>query len=608
MPARFLSDAAESLVRVLGISGLGNALSFKRSQWPGLDEREYGICPGQDAAAALVVKGHLAAAASEECFNHQRHSGEFPINSIQYCLSQQNLRSQDIDLLVHSYDFSAYAELYLRSRSQAKLYRKVISRNAVLKQIRRYLPGVPIERVQQISHHLAHAANAYLTSGWEDCVVLVMDGLGGVRGVTAYRAQAKGFEEIKEIFAANSIGIFLGLVAMQLGFNFQGDQDQVIHLAREGDAARFRPFFEQAAKLGRDGAILIPPLWLNKTRPEREFYLATRRCLTDYLGPRRLPTDEIVQRHRDIAAGLEECLKRVVLHICRHLRAVTGLPRIALVGDVALNFEVNGHLLRSGVFSEVFVPPAPGDDGAALGAALLGAWTHREATKPRMHLPFYGPSHVRKEIIEACRRSARKVKVKSLLNLAGSCRQAAKLISEGKSVAWYHGRMEFGPNALGHRNIVAIPGAPQVENWLKDAGLSSGVFRPVGMAVLAEEVHLVTDLPVGTDLPYMNVTAPIREAFARRLSAITNCEGMARLQTVSRKDNPGFHCLLSEVKKLTGCPILMTTSFRTQADPMVDTPQQALDAFLQTEIDYLFLGNHLVWRATDPSDPFNSKQ
>jgi carbamoyltransferase len=602
------SDAAESPVRVLGISGLGNALSFKRSEWPGMDEREYGICPGQDAAAALVVNGHLAAAVSEECFSHKRHSGEFPIHSIRFCLSQQNLRSQDIDLLVHSYDFSVYQDLYLRSRSQAELYRKVFSRNAVLKQVRRYLPGVPIERVQQISHHLAHAANAYHTSGWKDCVVVVMDGLGGVRGVTAYHARRKGFEEMQEIFAANSIGIFLGLVAMQLGFNFRGDQDQVIHLARDGDAARFRSFFEQAVKLGRDGAILIPPLWLNKTQPEREFYLGTRRYLTDYLGPPRLPKDEIVQRHRDIAAGLEECLKRAVLHICSHLRAVTGLPRIALAGDVALNFEMNGHLLRSGMFSEVFIPPAPGDEGTAVGAALLGAWTRRETTEPGRRLPFFGPSHVHNEIIEACRRSAGKVRVRSLLNLAGSCRQAANLIAQGKSVAWYHGRMEFGPTALGHRNIIAIPGAPQVENWLRDAGLSSGLFRPVGTAVLAEEVHLVTDLPVGTDLPYMNVTALIRGRFATGLSAITNSEGMVRLQTVSRKDNPEFHCLLNEVKKLTGCPILMTTSFRTQSDPIVDTPQQALDAFLNTEIDYLFLENHLVWRATDPSDPFNSAQ
>ena len=375
-------------MRILGISGLGNALRFKRLQWPGLDEREYGISPGQDAAAALVVDGQLVAAAAEERFNNQRHSGDFPISAVGYCLSQVDLNCQDIDLLVHSYDYSIYEELYLLDKSQAELYRAVFSKEALLKQVRQYLPNLPNERVQQLSHHLAQAAGAYLGSGWKECAVLIMDRLGEGQSVTAYYARENGFEEVKEIFAANSIGTFLGLVAMQLGFNFRGDDDRVIHLARRGDAARFRSFFDEAVELARDGTILIPPLWRNKTRREREFYLATRRCLTDYLGPARQPKDEIVQRHRDIAAGLQECLNRVLLHICRHLRAVTGLPRIALGGDVALNYKANGYLLLSGVFDEVFIPPAPGDDGSALGAALFGAWIHREARNVRMPLLF----------------------------------------------------------------------------------------------------------------------------------------------------------------------------------------------------------------------------
>jgi carbamoyltransferase len=370
-------------VRILGISGLANAKRFKRSQWPGLDEREYSISPGLDVAAALVIDGGLVALKASEAEERSsgKQAGGFPIDAVQDCLAEANLTYRDIDTLVHAYDYSAYEELYLLSKSDAAFYREVLSGEALWAQVHRYLPKLPTERVRQVPHHLAHAAGAYFPSGWTDCAVLVVDGLSEGQGVTSYFVRGGHFEEIKEIVTANSIGVLLGLVAMHLGFAFQNAEDKVVRLALDGDPDRFRPFFELAVQLARDGSILIPPLWRNKTRRDQEFYLETRRYLTEYLGPARLPSDEVLQRHRDIAAALQECLGRVLIHCCRYLRLVTGLPRIAIAGDIALNYGAGRHLLEAGVFEEVFEPDALGDDGAAVGAALLGALAGIGATR-----------------------------------------------------------------------------------------------------------------------------------------------------------------------------------------------------------------------------------
>lgn len=370
-------------MRIIGISGLANIADFQRSHWPGLDERDYLISPGNDAAAVLVVDGELLAAAREESFNRRPHTGDFPIQAIQYCLSHEKLGYEDIDLLVHSYDYSEYEELYLQGGITEELYRTVLSKQALLAKVKRYLPNFPENRVEQVPHHLAHAASAYFRSGWEEGVVLVADDLNVGPAVTVYHARGPELKEIQEIFAPNSIGIFFGLVAMHLGFDFSGAQDKVIHLSRNGDPERFRSFFNQAIELGHEGTVLVRPLWLNKTRKEREFYLATRRYLVERLGSAKKAGDEITQTHRDIAAGLQECMVRVILHMCRHLRGVTGLPRIALAGEVALNNQVNAGLMQAAIFDEIFIAPAPGNDGSALGAALLSAGRHRESRNGR---------------------------------------------------------------------------------------------------------------------------------------------------------------------------------------------------------------------------------
>src|SRR6201987_1100297 len=322
-------------MRILGIGGLAGAKSFRRSHWPNVDEREYPIWIGLDAAAALVVDGELVVTAKEESFNRSRQSGDFPERSIEYCLSPLKLAPDGIDLLVHCFDYSDYEELYLRDRHSVEFYEKVLSKGALLKEVRQRLPGIPPKRVRQIPNHLAHAAGAYLTSGWDQCAVAVIDGLGDGQSTTGYYASTKGLTQINEIAAYDSIAVFYSLISLHLGFNWHGDEWQLMDLATQGDASRFRLFFEHAVQLRPDGTILIAPMRLNRRSDEREQYLATRRYLYEYLGPKRLPNEEIQQRHKDVVAGLQECMNGGVLHICKHLAEATGQRKIAWPGQVA---------------------------------------------------------------------------------------------------------------------------------------------------------------------------------------------------------------------------------------------------------------------------------
>src|SRR6201987_645085 len=264
-------------MRILGIGGLAGTRAFQRLNWPGLDDREYPIALGLDAAAALVINGDVVATPKEDSFNRLVHTTDFPAEAIKFCLSSKNLVPKDIDALVHCFDYSDYQELYLVSKRSSEFYQTVLSKEALLREVKRHLPALPADRVRQVSNHLAHAAGAYLTSGWEDCLAVVIDGLGDGQSATGYLASERGLAEVKEIALYDSIAVFYSLISVHLGFNWLGDEWWLLDLASEGDASRFRPFFEQAVQLRPGGNIMIGPLRLNRRSDEREQYLATRR-------------------------------------------------------------------------------------------------------------------------------------------------------------------------------------------------------------------------------------------------------------------------------------------------------------------------------------------
>ena len=581
-------------MRILGIGGLAGAKAFKRLNWPNLDDREYSVAPGLDAAAALVINGELVATANEESFSRSVHTTEFPAKAIKFCLSAKNLVPEEIDALVHCFDYSDYKELYLVGKRSSELYRTVLSKEALLREVRRHLPTFPGERVHQISNHLAHAAGAYLTSGWDDCLVAVIDGLGDGQSATAYSASERGLVEIKEIAAHDSIAIFYSLISVHLGFNWQGDEWCLMDLASQGDASRFRPFFEQAVQLRTDGNIMIWPLRLNRRSGEKENYPATRRYLFDYLGPKRLPSGEILQRHKDVAAGLQECINRVVLHICKNLADATGQRRIALSGQVPSNCAADDLLLRSEIFDEVYIPTPAGDDGAAIGAALYVAWQEAQITRSRTRISQVEAGYSMKELRDAYERFAGQVQAKPFFNVEEKCRQIAALIADHNIVALDEGRAVVASAGSENRSILADPSEPEMAEKLGVLLNEETGRRPVAALVTVEQADRWFNPPPGVKLYERVLTASVKSPFPNELAAVTLRDGTARIQAIDRRDHPELHRILVEIGKLTGREVVLTTSFNMAGQPIVNSPRETLETFLQTEIEYLILDNCFV--------------
>jgi carbamoyltransferase len=557
-------------MKVLGISGLENAMSFKQAAFPGLDEREIRIAQGMDAAAALLIDGELVAAAEEERFTGSKHCPQFPIHAIRYCLKEAGISIDEIDELAHGFNYAPVRDLYMQDETSRELYRKVFSREALLDQVNRSLPGFPESKVFSVGHHLAHAASAAFTSGWDECLVVVNDAMGEVESLSVYDFHDGELERIASIGANDSIGILYSLVTLHLGFDFNSDEYKIMGLAPYGDAARFRPFFEQAVQLCH---------------------------LRDHLIAPRMPSDPVISVHEDIAAALQECLERAVLHVCTHFAEKTGLRRIALAGGVALNCTANGRLMHSGLFDEVYVQPVAGDDGVALGAALYRAACAGEAINRRMPIPLLGPRYRSIDIEAALRSFGERIHWRRLDSLETTCAAAAQLIAEGRVIAWDRGRMEYGPRALGNRSILADPAHPEMRDRINAMVKKREAFRPFAPACSIEDASRWFEVAPGEQHPYMISVVDVRPEARPLLPAITHVNGSARLQTVSASDNPDFHALLVAVGKTTGRQMVLNTSFNVKGQPIVNTPYEAIETFLGTGIEFLFLENYHVTRS-----------
>jgi len=581
-------------MKIIGVSGVDGTVDFKRRHWPGLEEREYRISQGHDSAAALVVDGEFVVGVAEERISRRKHTGDFPVGAINACLEWAGLGPDEVDEIVHAFDYGPYRALYGLDPISTKLYRDVLSRETFESRVARAFTDFPVERVKHVDHHLAHAASAYFTSGWDECLVIVIDGMGEAHGATIYHARDGQLEVLHRISAADSLGILYSVVTLHLGFDFNSDEYKIMGLAPYGDPERFRSFFDSSVRLLADGGWEIPPLKLKATRDERENHIATRRFLTEELIAPRDPDSEIGLVHQDVAASLQACLDRAILHLGSHFGASTGLRRLAMAGGVALNTTANGRLLASGVFDEIYVQPAAADDGSALGAALQRAALAHEASNYRSPTPFYGPAHSDASVAAALRAYEDRVVASPLADLAEACAVAADLIVGGEVIAWYRGRMEFGPRALGHRSILADPGRPDMRDRVNALVKMREAFRPFAPAVSLEQVDRWFEVAPGTELPYMTVNVNVRPEHRAGLPAITHVDGSARVQTVSSRDNAEFHSLLRAVGERSGREMVLNTSFNVKGQAIVNTPTEALETLLNCGIQALFLGNVLV--------------
>ena len=584
-------------MNVVGISGLNNSVAFKKRTHPNLERRHYRICQGFDAAAALVTADGVQAAAAEERFTREKSTGAFPIHALQYCLEASGLALSDIDTIAHGFNYEPYRQHYHESGLGGQQFDEVFSREAQLEVLGQQLNGGGWSgKFVQVPHHLAHAASTFYVSGMDEALVVVADGMGEQESLTVAVGRDGKIEILKQIPSIHSLGILYSVFTLYLGFAFNMDEYKVMGLAPYGDARRYFDDVMELIHLQSDGSHTIPILFDNKTEEEKETYGGSMRVLIEKFGPPRDPESEITKHHQDLAAALQSALQTAMLHLLRAYRKETGMRRLCMAGGVALNCTANGVIKRSRLFKEMFVQPAAGDDGSALGAALVvqqGQESRPSTTK--MSLPFWGPEFTDEQIqaaIDAEPRCASK-RYDSYDSLATD---VASMIVDGKIIGWFQGRMEFGPRALGCRSILADPRGPDMRDRINALVKKREEFRPFAPAVAAEDAPRFFEVDKGDEslYSYMLCVTQVRADYREQLPAITHVNGSARVQTVNQEENPRFYELLKRFEADSGMPILLNTSFNVRGQPIVCNPEEAVDTFLAAGLDALVIGDHLV--------------
>ena len=448
-----------------------------------------------------------------------------------------------------------------------------------------------------VSHHLAHAASAFFLSGFDESLILVADGMGEFHSTTIAIGSGNDIRIIEQTPTLNSLGILYGVFTLYLGFYMNFDEYKVMGLAPYGNPRRFFTQIMDLVHLKNNGTFTIPILFQNATLQDKETYTGSLRLISDLFGPSRMPGAEITQVHKDIAAALQAVLQASLMHILRHFKKATGQRNLCMAGGVALNCTANGIIKRSKMFDHVFVQPASGDDGTSLGAALYAQrMFNANQTFSPMGLPLWGPSYETTIVEHALlRQPGCESTFFSSFDLLAA--DIAKRISNGQIVAWFQGRMEFGPRALGNRSILVDPRDVEMKERLNRIVKKREDFRPFAPAVTVETAKQFFEVDDDENTyAYMLFVVPVRHEYREKLPAITHIDGSARLQTVSKDDNPRFWTLLNEFGKISGMPVLLNTSFNVRGQPIVCTPAEAVDTFFATEIDALVIGDYLVVR------------
>ena len=585
-------------MKVIGISGLHNSVSFKKKMFPNLSKRQYRIAQGFDSAAALVIGNEIKAAAAEERFIREKSTCFFPINAIQYCLQYSQLEMRQIDYISHNFCYENFKQYYNQSDLEKNKFEEVYSRDALISCFREYFSSQDIvNKLIQIPHHIAHAASTFYLSGFKESLILVADGMGEQHSTTLAVGQGNQIEIIKQVPALHSLGILYGVFAIYLGFTWGIDDYKVMGLAPYGNPRYYFDKVIELIHLKEDGTYTIPILFNNQTEKEKETYSKTLQVLADMFGLPREPGSEITQHSMNIAAALQSALQVCLIHILQHFKKETGQSKLCMAGGVALNCTANGIIKRSRMFKDLFIQPAAGDDGSALGAALYVQKFH----EPNLHfnkiaLPLWGPSYETEEIQSVLehRHDCKSTFFKSFDDLT---KEIAKYIAEGQVIAWFQGRMEFGPRALGNRSILADPRVPEIRDKINKLIKKREGFRPFAPAVKVEAASQFFEIEKGDEsiYAYMLFVTQVRKAYQEQLPAITHVDGSARVQTVCKKENPRFWNLLNVFGNLTGIPILLNTSFNVRGQPIVCTPFEAVETFLRAKLDVLVMGDYIVF-------------
>ena len=587
-------------MNIIGISGLHNSVPFKKKEMPNLSSRQYRIVQGFDSAAALVRENRIEAAVAEERFTRKKATGSFPVNSIKYCLQAADLAPDDIDFIAHGFSYEPFKSFYLDEGGfTQKRFEEVYSREVQIRCLEENLPSYNwANKFTPVPHHLAHAASTFYPSGFEESLILVVDGMGEVDSMTVAIARENNIEILKQVPALHSLGVLYGIFTLYLGFYMSLDEYKVMGLAPYGNSRRYFDKMMEFVLLKNDGTYTIPLLSKDRTLEEKETHSGALQVLADKFGQPRDPDAEITQDHMDIAAALQSTLQASLMHVLRHFKKETGQSNLCMTGGVALNCTANGAIKRSRMFKKMFIQPAAGDDGSALGAALYVQHQQNPNLRfQKMTVPLWGPEYDQNSIKQAIdnQQECNGTHFDSFEDLA---KEVAKHIAEGKIIAWFQGRMEFGPRALGSRSILADPRIPGMRDKINKLVKKREEFRPFAPAVAEEAASKFFEIDEGDEgiHAHMLYVIQVREAYRKQLPAITHVDGSARVQSVSKDDNPLFWTMLNEFGKVSGMPLLLNTSFNVRGQPIVCTPTEACETFIFAGLDLLVIGNYLVIR------------
>jgi carbamoyltransferase len=575
-----------------------------------------------DSAAALIEDGRIIAAAQEERFTRRKHDPGFPHHAIAYCLAEAGITADRLDHVVF-YDkpflkFERLLETYIalaprgfRSFKMSiplwlkeKLFQKTLLRD----EIGKFSEGFDISRLLFCEHHLSHAASAFYPSPYDNAAVLTMDGVGEWATTSAAVGDGNRLEIFQEIHFPHSLGLLYSAATYYTGFKVNSGEYKVMGLAPYGEPRFTKLILDHLIDLKPDGSFRLDMSYFDYCTG---FTMTNDRFAKLFGEPVRGPDQLLTSFHMDVAASIQAVLDEAVLRLTRSLAKQTGSKNLCLAGGVALNCVANGKVLRDGHFDNVWIQPAAGDAGGAVGSAL--AAHHIFKGQPRqangadgMAGSYLGPHYSQAEIERRLAAAGAKFTV---LDEAAMLEATAKALAAEQAVGWFQGRMEFGPRSLGARSILGDPRSPAMQKNLNLKVKYRESFRPFAPAVLREDVQDWFDL--ASDSPYMLVVADVRKDKHRQMTsaeqalfgidklnvarseipAVTHVDYSARIQTVHGDTNPLFHKLLSRFKALTGCPVLVNTSFNVRGEPIVCTPEDAFRCFMGNELDLLVVGN-----------------
>ena len=580
-----------------------------------------------DSAAALVIDGRVVAAAQEERFSRRKHDARFPANAIRFCLSHAGIGPADVDSVVF-YEkpflkFERLLETYLafapsgyRSFSMAMplwIREKLFQKDLLGRELRRLGFERPADRLLFTEHHQSHAASAFYPSPFTEAVVLTMDGVGEWTTTSVSVGRGKTITPVREIHFPHSLGLLYSAFTYYTGFKVNSGEYKVMGLAPYG-SPRFAPaILESLVDVKQDGSFRLNLEYFDYCTGLR---MTNERFARLFGQPPRQPDERLEPFHMDIAASVQQVTDEIMLRLTRALAIEFDIPNLCLAGGVALNCVANGKILRDARFRRLWVQPAAGDAGGAVGAALAAYHEHHRKDRVSACAPdgmsgsFLGPEYGQREIEERLRATGASFDVASNDNvMIGS---TADALASGQAIGWFQGRMEFGPRALGARSILGDARAPSMQRTLNLKVKYRESFRPFAPSVLREDVGDWFEL--NGDSPYMLLVANVKEDRRRDMSdseqhlfgidklnvvrstipAVTHVDYSARIQTVHQETNPLYYRLLETFKTKTGCPVLVNTSFNVRGEPIVCTPEEAFRCFMGTELDLLVVGRAIL--------------